>query len=137
MVLTDRNIFLWIAASVTAAVNPNGIKTLLASGLNKFPIKSKPVFSNNLKSLKILLIALFYATEFAGELFEKALQSLETCVLVDNTLCGKLSSSLESPPTIDKIFKVTSVPFFILGFNLVNCELDNFTFKLLYWVRKK
>ena len=34
-VTPDPNIFLWIAASVadTAAVNPNGIKTLLANGL--------------------------------------------------------------------------------------------------------
>ena len=46
-------IFLWIAASVAdaAAVNPNGIKTLLANGLSTFPIKDNPVFSNDNKSL--------------------------------------------------------------------------------------
>ena len=68
----------------------------------------------------------------AGELFAKALQSPETCVLVNNNLCGKLFSSLESPPTFGESFKVTSVPFFILDFNLLSCELDNFTFKVLY-----
>ena len=34
-----------------AAVNPNGIKTLLANGLSTFPIKGNPVFSNGSKSL--------------------------------------------------------------------------------------
>ena len=44
----DQNIFLWIAASVAdvAAVNPNGIKMLLANSLSKFHIKGNPVFSN-------------------------------------------------------------------------------------------
>ena len=40
----------------------------------------------------------------AEELFAKALQSFETCVLVNNNLCGKLFSSLESPTTLDKDF---------------------------------
>ena len=46
LVLRVTNIFLWIAVSVVdaAAVNPNGIKTLLAKGLSTFPIKSNPVF---------------------------------------------------------------------------------------------
>ena len=33
------------------AVNPNGIKQLLANGLSTFPIKGKPVFSNGPKIL--------------------------------------------------------------------------------------
>ena len=47
------NIFSWIAASFAdaAAVNPTGIKTLLANGLNTFSIKGNPVFSNGPKSL--------------------------------------------------------------------------------------
>ena len=47
------NIFLWIAASFAdaAAVNPTGIRTLLANGLNTFSIKGNPVFSNGPKSL--------------------------------------------------------------------------------------
>ena len=46
LVLRVTKIFLWIAASVVdaAAVNPNGIKTLLVKGLSTFPIKSNPVF---------------------------------------------------------------------------------------------
>ena len=46
VVTPDPNIFRWIAASVAdaAAVNGNGIKTLLANGLGTFPIKSNPVF---------------------------------------------------------------------------------------------
>ena len=49
----DQNIFLWIAASVAAAaaVNPDGIKTLFAYGLNTFRIKGNPVFSNDPESL--------------------------------------------------------------------------------------
>ena len=52
-------------------------------------------------SLKILLIVLFYVTEFlkiftlADEPFAKALQIFENCALVNNNLCGKLVSSLE------------------------------------------
>ena len=44
----------------------------------------------------------------------------------------KIFSSLESPTTFDKTFKVTSVPFFIPNFNLLSCELDNFTFIKCY-----
>ena len=69
----------------------------------------------------------------ADESFAKALRSLETCVLVNNNLCGKLFSSLESPKTFEESLKVTLVPFFIADFNLLSCEFDNFTFKVLYW----
>ena len=73
--------------------------------------------------LKIPLIVLFYAIFFdnfilADESFAKVLQSLETSVLVNNKLCGKLFSFLESPATFDKIFKVTSAPVFNPDFNL-------------------
>ena len=98
-VVPDLNIFLWIAASVTDAdrVNPNGIKTLLANGLNSCSIKCYPVFSNVLKVyLIILLIVLFCAIQFfiifslADELFSKALRSLKSCVFCSNSLCRKL-----------------------------------------------
>ena len=37
--------FFWKAVSVAdAAVNPNGIKSLLANGFSSFFIKGKPVF---------------------------------------------------------------------------------------------
>ena len=60
----------------------------------------------------------------ADETIVKALLNLETCILVNNNLYGKLVSS----------FKVTSVQFFILDFNLLSYELGKFTFNLLYWV---
>ena len=51
----------------------------------------------------------------AGELFAKALQSLETCVLVNNNLCGKLHSSLELRITLDEIFiKLRQYHFLLL-----------------------
>ena len=64
------------------------------------------------------------------EPFENALRSFETCVLVNNNLCGKLISSLESPTTFDGRCKVTLVSFFIADFNLLSRELDNFTFNV-------
>ena len=44
----------------------------------------------------------------------------------------KLVSSLEFPVRFDERFKVISVPFFIVDFNLLSCQLDNFTFNVLY-----
>ena len=142
VVLPDPNIFLWIAASVAdAAVKPNGIKTLFANGLSTFSIKCNPAFSNGPKSLPksppdccILCNWVFDNFIFAEELFAEALRSFETCVLVKNNLWGKLFSVLESPITFGKTLKVTSVPFFIPDFSLLIKELDNFTFKVLYWV---
>ena len=58
----------------------------------------------------------------ADELFAKALQSIETCVLVNNNRCAILVSSFELPITFDIRFKVTSVPFSIPGFNLLSSE---------------
>ena len=46
---------------------------------------------------------------------------------ISNNLCGKIISSLEPPVIFDK-------RFFILDFNLVNPELEKFTFELLYLV---
>ena len=42
-----------IAASVAdvAAVNPNGVRTLLTNGLSALPTKSKRVFNNGPKNL--------------------------------------------------------------------------------------
>ena len=44
----------------------------------------------------------------------------------------KLVSLFELPTIFDVNLKTTSVPFFIADFNLLSCEFDNFTFKLLY-----
>ena len=70
----------------------------------------------------------------ADELFAKALWGLKTCVLLNNNLCGRLFSSLESPTTFDENCKVTSVQICIPDFNLLIYDLDNFTFKILYWL---
>ena len=115
--------FLWIAASVAdaATVNPDGIKMFLPNALSKFPIKGNPVFSNGPKSLPqnppdypILCNLVFDNFILAEELFRKALQRFETCVLINNNLCGKLFSSLESPTTFDEVFKVSLVQVFLL-----------------------
>ena len=84
--------------------------------------------------LEVLLIVLFYAEEFLITLLywlRDYLQKLYKA-LVKNNPCGKLFSSLESPTTFDEIFKVNLVSFFIPDFHLLSCELDNFTFKMLY-----
>ena len=83
-----QTFFLWIAASVVAAaaaaVNCNGIKTLLANGLSKFFNKGNPVFSNGPKSLPknspdcpVLCNRVFDICIFADELFRKALKTLK------------------------------------------------------------
>ena len=56
-------------------------------------------------------------------------------VSVNNDLCGKLVLSLEAPITFDERFNITSVTFFFMsGFNLLSCELDNFIIEVLHWV---
>ena len=106
VVIPDPNIFAWIAVSVAdaAPVNPNGIKTILANGLSTFFIKGNPVFSSGHKGLPknppdchILCNWVFDNSILAQELLAKDLRSFETCVLVNNNLCGKLFSSSESP----------------------------------------
>ena len=111
----DPNIFLWIVGSVAdaAAVNPNGIKTLLANGFSTFPIKDNLVFKNVPKSFSknpcdcpFLCNWAFESFISAEELFAKVLRSFEIYVLVNNILGGKLFSSLDSPKIIDERCKV-------------------------------
>ena len=106
----DPNVFLWIAESIddAAAVNPNGIKTLIANGLSTFLIKGNPVFSNAPKSLPknsldgpILCNQVFDNFILADEPFVKASRSFKTCLLVNNNLCEKSFSSLESSTTFN------------------------------------
>ena len=143
VVLSDLNIFLWIAGSVAdpAASNSNGIKTLLSNGFITFPITDNPVFNNGPKTLPknppVLCYWVFDNFVLAEELFAKALGSFETCVLVRNNLCWKLFLIVRITNNICRNFYyyfVTSLPFFILDFNLLSCELYNSTFKVLYWV---
>ena len=53
------------------------------------------------------------------------LYKAENLMSVNNNLCGKLVSSLESAITFGERFKVTSIPFFIPDFNQLSCELEN------------
>ena len=62
---------------------------------------------------------------FVEELFAKALRSFE------NNLSLKYFPSLESQARFDEMFKAISVPLFIY---LLSFKLDNFMFKVLYWV---
>ena len=113
VVTPDPKIFLDTAASVadTAAVNPNGIKTLLANCLSPFLIKGKPVLRNgprsspkNPRDCPILCNRVFDNFILAEALFAKASRSFETCVLVNNNLSGILFSSLQSPTIFDESF---------------------------------
>ena len=66
------------------------------------------------------------------ELFVKALRRFATCRLVNNNLWGKLVLSSELPIIFNDNLRSTSVLFYIADFNLLSCEFDSFTFKLLY-----
>ena len=79
----------------SAAVNPNGIKTLWSNGLSTFPIKGNPVFSNgheilpkNPTDCPILCNWVFGNFILTNEPFAKALRSFESCILVNNNVCG-------------------------------------------------
>ena len=70
----DPSTFPWIVVSVadTTAVNPNGIKSLLANGLCTFFIKHKSVWSNVPRSLWNCVFDRFI---LADELFTKIYQA--------------------------------------------------------------
>ena len=115
----DPNIFLCIPASAAdaAAVNPKGIKTLLANDLITSFINCNPVFSNGPSNLLrnppdwIIFDNLVFDNFIsADEWFAKDLQRFETCLSVNNNLWGK-SVSL-SPITFDENLKTTSASFF-------------------------
>ena len=140
IVIPNPKIFLCIPASA-AAVNHNGIKILLANSLNLFFNKGKPVFSKGRRSLPknppdctILDSSVFDNFKLADSLFAKALWNLETCLSVNNKSCGTFVLSLESPIIFDERFKSYFRVTFIPDSNLLSFELDNFTFRLLYWV---
>ena len=88
--MTYSKIFLCIPASADAAVNPKGIKTLLANGLIRFFNSGNPVFSNGPISLPInppdciiLDIWVFDKLISVDDLSAKALRRFATCLLVD------------------------------------------------------
>ena len=67
----------------------------------------------------------------ADELSATALRRFTNCPFVNNNLCRKLVLSSELPIIFDDNLKPTSISFFIVYFNLLSCEFDSFTFKLL------
>ena len=118
--MPNPKIFFWIVGFVAAAaaVNRDGIKTLLVSGLSTFFIKGKPVFINGPKIIPInspycpiLWNLVFDNFILADELFLKALQSLETCLLVNDDLWGKLVLLSELP--ITKFIKLWIRQFYV------------------------
>ena len=112
---TDANIFLWIVGSVadSAAVSPNGIKTLLGNGLSTFPIKGNLVFSNGPKSLlnnppdcTVLCNCVFDNFILAGEPLAKALRSFKTCLLVKTVDAENYFHHLDYKQHLIKILKL-------------------------------
>ena len=126
----DPKIFLCILASAAdaAAVNPKGIKTLLANCLITFFISDNPVFSNGPRSLPrnrpdyVIWDNWVFDSLISVELLAKALQRFGTCLLVNSNLWGKLVSLL--PSIFDDNLKTTFDSFFIADFNLLSCEFD-------------
>ena len=66
------------------------------------------------------------------ELLVKVLRRSETYLWVSNNWWGKLVSL--SPIILGDNLNTISDSFFIADFNLLGCEFDSFTFKLLYCV---
>ena len=103
--LSKSIILLWIHASPAdaAAVNPNGMKMLLANGLSTSFINDKQILSNesrclvrNLLDCSISDIWVFDDLILANKSLANALQSLQTCLSVSDNLSGILVSSLDS-----------------------------------------
>ena len=101
--ISSFNIFWYVTASGAnaASVNPNGIKALLVKSLIAFYINGNPVFSywprsltRNLPDSAVLDSWVFDSLILAVKLFTKGLRIFETCILVNNDLCGKLVSLL-------------------------------------------
>ena len=99
--MSDPQVLLSIPASVdaaaAAAVNPEGIKALLANSLSTFSIKDKPVFTIDSKSLpknphnfNILDSSVFKKSMSTTDPFAKFSRIFKTCVLMNNNSFGKL-----------------------------------------------
>ena len=130
-----------MSAADATAVDPNGLKRLLGNSLITFFINGNSVFNNGPRSLArnppdctILDNWVFDSLILAVEFFAKALRRIAACLLVNNNLCGKLVSSSKLPIIFDDSLKITFVLFLIVDLNLLQCEIDSFTFKLFFWI---
>ena len=130
-------------AVVTAVDNPCVVETLFGNCLNTFFINGKPILANgkskgptsfprNPPDYMFLDIGVLGNLILPDELYAKALQSLENGLSLNKNVRGKLVLQSELPIKFEVKFKVTSVTFFFLEFNLSSCELDSNIFKLLY-----
>ena len=111
----------------------------MANGLIVYFISGNPAFRNGSRSgptnpsdCIVLDISVFDNLISVDKQFAKALPRFTTYQLVNNNLWEKFVSS--SPTIFDDSLKATSDSFFIADFNLLSCEFDSFTFKLLYCV---
>ena len=121
-------------AADPGAVNPNEIKTLLANDLITFFVYGSRVFNNGPRSLpRIHPDCIILNDRVFDSLFAKASRIFAACLLFNNDLCGKLILSSELPIIFDDNLKTTFVLFFIADCDLLKCEFDSFTFKLLHW----
>ena len=125
---------MFIAASVadTAAVRASMPRGLIID-FNKGNLD----FNNVPKNLKnppfyILVNCAFDNLISVHVWLAKALRRFATSLLVKNNYCVKSVSSSELPMIFDDNHKITSDSLFMADFNLLSCEFDNFTFKLLY-----
>ena len=117
-VIPEPKIFLCITASAAnvSAVNPNGVKTLLANELITFVINCNPVFNigprnipRNTPDCIILNNWVFDSIISVDELIAKALQRFATYLLVKRKSCEKLTSSSELRMIFDDNLKTTSL----------------------------
>ena len=86
-------LFIPTSAADAAAVNPNGIKTLLANGFITFYINGNLVYNNGPRSLPrnppdciILDIWVFDSLISVDKQFSKSLRRFSTCLLVKDNL---------------------------------------------------
>ena len=118
----------------SAAVNPNGFKTLLANGVSTFLIIGKLTFTNGSRNTSgnpgCTILDSWIFDNFILADTSKAWRNFSNDLCNSNNLCGKLVSLLESPIIFDENFRVTSIALLIVDFNLLSWELVNFTFTL-------
>ena len=99
-------------AADAAAVNTNGIKTLLANCFSTFFIDYKPVFKNDPRNPPDCIILNSWTFDrliLACKLFPKAVWGFETWLSDSNNLCGKLMASFVLPIISDDNLRVIPV----------------------------
>ena len=137
IVFPDPNIFLYIHASAAdaAAINPKGIKTILANGLIIIYINGNPVFDNRPSNLPknppdwtILEVSALQSFKSIDILLLNTFLTFVFRLVVNNNSCGK-----SFPLNIFKlILRAVPVLFLTAVFSFFSWVSDNLTFTLLY-----